>query len=78
MIEAQGRVCKICLRKPAEHVDHDHTTGEVHGVLCFTCNVGLGNFTDDPELMQRGINYLRGAAWPSILRESPGVYRLCS
>jgi hypothetical protein len=29
-------------------------------------------------LNERAINYLKGAAWPSILRESPGVYRLCS
>jgi hypothetical protein len=47
-------------------------------MLCVTCNVGLGNFADDPELLRRAVNYLKGDAWPSILRESPGVYRLCS
>jgi hypothetical protein len=77
MIENQGRVCAICLRKPAAHVDHEHGSGAVRGILCFTCNVGLGNFGDDPELMARGIDYLKGAVCP-IQRVAPGVYRLCS
>jgi hypothetical protein len=77
MIEDQGRVCAICLRKPAAHVDHEHGSGEVRGILCFTCNVGLGNFGDDPELMARAVDYLKGAVCP-IQRVAPGVYRLCS
>jgi hypothetical protein len=58
MIEAQGGLCAICRRKAAEHVDHDHYTGEVRGILCFTCNVGLGNFGDDPDLMMLASDYL--------------------
>jgi hypothetical protein len=34
MIEAQGGTCAVCPGKP-EHVDHDHETGLVRGVLCF-------------------------------------------
>jgi len=58
MVEAQGGKCAICKVKDAEHVDHDHETGEVRGILCFTCNVGLGNFSDDPERLLLAHRYL--------------------
>lgn len=58
MMAAEGGTCAICRVKPAEHVDHDHETGDVRGILCFTCNVGLGNFEDDPERLLLGYRYL--------------------
>lgn len=58
MIEAQGGLCLICEKKPAKHVDHCHETGKVRGILCFSCNRGLGKFEDDPSLMERAITYL--------------------
>src|SRR5579883_279302 len=54
--------CKICdasivgLRK--ENLDHDHKTGFIRGLLCGSCNKGLGFFKDSPELMERAIRYL--------------------
>jgi hypothetical protein len=75
MVEAQAELCPVCRRplgtKP--HVDHDHASGQVRGLLCFTCNVGLGNFSDDPERLERAAAYLRGELTaPS--RIAPGVY----
>lgn len=55
----EGR-CAICDRTPERrlHIDHDHDTGELRGLLCHHCNTALGNFRDDPELLQRAIEYL--------------------
>lgn len=64
LIAAQGDSCAIC-RGPSTsawgswHVDHDHATGEVRGLLCSSCNVGLGNFGDDPERLEAAARYLR-------------------
>ncbi len=39
-------------------VDHNHKTGEVRGLLCYHCNLGLGHFKDSPGLIKRAIQYL--------------------
>lgn len=60
----QGYVCAICGNEPNDrrgfkpHIDHDHVTGEVRGVLCQSCNMGLGNFKDDRALLLAAIDYL--------------------
>lgn len=63
MRENDGR-CEICgtrnfgkARRPA--IDHNHTTGEARGLLCGSCNQGLGAFKDSPELLKLAIEYLR-------------------
>ncbi|WP_344824736.1 endonuclease VII domain-containing protein [Actinocorallia longicatena] len=59
MIESQGGLCALCGVKAAEHVDHDHRTGKVRGVLCFTCNVALGQLKDDAGMLLKAIAYLQ-------------------
>ena len=51
--------CAICAAElDAPHVDHDHKTGKVRGLLCKYCNTGLGLFKDRPGLLRRAANYL--------------------
>ena len=54
----QGGLCAICREAPAVHVDHDHRTKEVRGVLCFNCNRGLGYLDDDLVTLYRAADYL--------------------
>ena len=75
MLEAQGGLCALCQERPAEHVDHDHFTGKVRGMLCFCCNQGLGNFRDRADVMQLAIAYLQTHSWQKR-RIAPGVYEL--
>jgi hypothetical protein len=67
ILERQDGHCAIC---PAEvgskggrrlSVDHCHRTGRVRGILCSECNLGLGKFRDDPDLIEKAAQYLRQA-----------------
>ncbi len=61
----QGGVCAVCGNSPnmskkrgGLHVDHDHSTGKVRGLLCESCNVGLGFFKDSSIKLAKAIEYL--------------------
>lgn len=41
-------------------LDHDWKTGEFRGWICHKCNRALGMFGDNPDTMQRAVNYIRG------------------
>ena len=62
---AQAGLCAICftcldlLDSRSRHIDHDHVTGAVRGILCRACNLGLGNFKDDAALLSSAAAYLR-------------------
>ena len=52
------RPCEICGDPDADHIDHNHATGEVRGLLCGACNVGLGMFQDSIRNMAAAVDYL--------------------
>ena len=69
ILKNQNGVCLICGNKEitkGRHtdkiislsVDHDHKTGQVRGLLCYSCNVGLGAFKDDVQLLRNAIAYI--------------------
>lgn len=67
MWNLQAGRCAICrehliLVDRQVHVDHDHQSGRVRGLLCADCNVGLGRFVDNPDTLDRAAAYLRAAA----------------
>ena len=75
MIQDQDNKCAICFqsetrlarRKSSEEspklaslcIDHNHTTGQVRGLLCHSCNTAIGKMKDDITLLQSAIDYLR-------------------
>lgn len=56
-----GEACQICGEETAHtlHIDHEHESGKVRGLLCNNCNAGLGRFGDDPDLLEAAAQYLR-------------------
>ena len=60
MAFSQGWGCAICGSKTEKDllVDHNHDTGEIRGLLCHTCNSGIGYLRDNPAVMRSAIEYL--------------------
>jgi hypothetical protein len=56
-INQRGR-CAICFEVKTLYVDHCHSSNKVRGLLCHTCNAGLGMFKDNVDFLKSAINYL--------------------
>ena len=60
-------MCWICRENPATHIDHDHSCCDkpnscgncVRGILCASCNTGIGFLQDDVQILQAAIEYLK-------------------
>lgn len=66
MLALQKGLCKICGKTECRrrngkisrlHVDHDHETGKIRGLLCAKCNTSIGKL-NSVELLQAAIDYL--------------------
>lgn len=60
LFERQAGLCGICrspMRRPV--LDHCHKTMAVRGLLCSNCNVGLGQFKDNSDILMNAIQYIK-------------------
>lgn len=76
LYKIQAGSCKICgTKNPGGHgtfhVDHDHETREIRGLLCVRCNAGLGYFRDNADVIRKAIRYLLKAGNVSDLKIDP-------
>jgi hypothetical protein len=67
MFNNQNGRCLICdllfdhsKKKTMPHVDHNHDTKKVRGLLCHGCNIILGFCRDNPAILTKAVTYLRG------------------
>jgi hypothetical protein len=63
MLLNQGGKCAICNSatpggRGRFHIDHDHATGKIRGLLCNHCNTGIGNLFDNISILHSAIGYL--------------------
>ena len=65
MMQEQDGRCAICYEliaygggRKLAHLDHDHDTKAVRGLLCAKCNAGLSHFNNDPNLLRLALRYL--------------------
>lgn len=74
LVEDQDFECAICCEEldiaGGNHaVDHNHTTGKVRGILCRSCNHGIGKLKDSPAILLKATEYLnnRGFYGPETI-----------
>lgn len=66
LFEQQKGKCAVCGRSQSElnckfHLDHDHNTGKIRGLLCTSCNIALGDFRVDEvgtDILYRAVEYI--------------------
>jgi hypothetical protein len=64
LLALQDSKCAICFsEEPGKgfkyfHIDHNHQTREIRGLLCATCNQALGLLKDSPEYLLQALAYL--------------------
>lgn len=58
LVDLQEGACLLCFRVMKLHVDHDHVTGRIRGLLCSPCNTALFRAETDPTWFDRARRYL--------------------
>ncbi len=63
LLDEQDGLCAVCERHHTEFTrrfafDHNHKTGKIRGLLCISCNRGIGYLGDDPERLISAAAYL--------------------
>jgi hypothetical protein len=63
MVETSSGCCAICSGRTHGistklHIDHNHETGQVRGLLCVKCNTAIGHFGERREVIEGALRYL--------------------
>ena len=59
MVKEQEGKCLICKKTPEKLViDHSHKTGTVRGLLCHSCNIGIGFLKEDMNIFKSAMEYI--------------------
>ena len=60
LLDACNNSCQICFIKFVEtpHIDHNHKTSKIRGLLCSKCNTGIGMLQDSVANLTSAIRYL--------------------
>ena len=60
MARYQENKCAICKKETKQKlvIDHDHSSGDVRGLLCANCNSALGYINDNRQTLENMIDYL--------------------
>lgn len=61
-------ICRTALAVDETHIDHNHSSGAVRGLLCQPCNVGIGFLRDDVQSLTRAIKYLQNPPTLKVFR----------
>ena len=70
LFKKQNGCCAIC-KKPQSsfhqklHVDHDHKSGKVRGLLCISCNIFIGAYEKRQEYLELIVKYLK---WSPLVK----------
>lgn len=62
LLDKQNNCCAVCgisFKDKRPHVDHDHKTGRVRGVLCQNCNLVIGHAYENISILEKVILYLK-------------------
>jgi len=62
LLDSQNGRCAICgeaINQKTCRIDHSHVTGKVRGLLCVSCNTGIGLLKDSPDVLASAAEYLR-------------------
>lgn len=60
------------------HIDHDHNTGKIRGLLCVRCNQGIGSLKHNPFILINAIKYLKKPSCPYKQRGKRSKVWFCS
>jgi hypothetical protein len=70
MFEEQGGVCAACRRPSPDggrlHVDHNHKTKKVRGLLCSPCNIIIGQADEQPSRLRGIADYVEAHEEPAL------------